>query len=464
MKKINEKFNIWEEKYRPQVLEDLIIPEEYRKQFREYMKQDMLPNMLFVASVPGEGKCLDYEEEIEIYIKDKKIQEKLGKKNKLKIGDLFKFLNIQKINEIEPLNGIFIKTPKGNLTEIRGFIKKSPKNIYKYKLENGIEIKCSDEHLVQENSIIKKIKDCKYIDTINGKLKIIKSEFIKKDYVYDISIDYPHLYVTPNGIIHHNTSLAKIIINETQPSVKWINASQDNNVSTIRHEIVGFASTISAEGKKKLIILDEADNLTTSSAGMAGAQDILRGVIEQYAENTRFILTANYKDRFIEPLLSRLKVYDFDEIFMTHKKELAKQMYERLIFICENENVEYDKKDLQEIIKINYPSMRNMIQMLQQNIFDGKLILKNKKIDNIYLDILNATARKNYNEVRKLLMETSNPSAFYTWFWKNAFDKLPDKIKPEIAIRLAYYQDLDKNAKNKEITLAGFLAELISKI
>ena len=454
--KINEKFNIWEEKYRPQTIEDIILPSEYKQQFIEFTKQEMLPNMLFVSSVPGTGKCLDYDEEIEVFIK--------GEKNKLKIGDLFKFLNIQKVDEVEPSKDIFIKTPNGNLTEIRGFIKKSPKNIYKYILENGIILKCSDEHLVQENGITKKIKDCKYVDTINGKLKIIKSEFIKKDYVYDISIDYPHLYVTPNGIIHHNTTLVKSIINETQPSIKWINASQDNNVSTIRHEIVGFASTISAEGKKKLIILDEADNLTTSSTGMAGAQDILRGVIEQYANNTRFILTANYKERFIEPLLSRLKVYDFDEMFMTHKKELAKQMYKRLIFICENENIEYDKKDLQEIIKINYPSMRNMIQMLQQNVFEGKLVLKNKKVNTIFKEILDAVFKKDFNETRKLVMDTSNPSSFYSWFWKNIFEKLPDKVKPEIAVRLAYYLELDRNSKNKSITLMGFLSELMSKV
>jgi len=464
MKIVNNDFNIWEEKYRPQVLEDLILPEEYRKQFAEYMKQEMLPNMLFVASIPGEGKCLDFDEEIEVFIEDKNLQKKLGKNNKLKIGDLFKFLDIQKVDEVEPSKDIFIKTPKGNLTEIRGFIKKSPKNIYKYILENGIVFKCSDEHLVQENEVTKKIKDCKYVDTINGKLKIIKSEFVKKDYVYDISIDNPHLYITPNGIIHHNTSLAKIIINETQPSVKWINASQDNNVSTIRNEIVGFASTISAEGKKKLIVLDEADNLTTSSSGSAGAQDILRGVIEQYANNTRFILTANYKDRFISPLLSRLKVYDFDEIFMANKKELAKQMYQRLIFICENENIEYKKEDLQEIIKSNYPSMRNMIVSVQQNIFNNKLVLKDKKVNTIFNEILEVTFKKDFESMRKLTLEASNPSAFYSWFWKSAYDALPENIKPEIVIKLAQYQELDRNARNKSITLAGFLTELMSKI
>jgi replication factor C small subunit len=316
MKKINEKFNIWEEKYRPQVIEDLILPEEYKKQFKEIVKQEMLPNMLFVSSIPGTGK----------------------------------------------------------------------------------------------------------------------------------------------------TSLVKCIINETDPSVKWINASQNNNVSTVRNEIVGFASTISAEGKKKLIVLDEADNLSTSSAGTAGAQDILRGVIEQYSQNVRFILTANYKDRFITPLLSRLKVYDFDEIFMTHKKELAKQMYQRLIFICENEKIEYKKEDLQELIKTHYPSMRNMIVALQQNIFDNKLILKNKKVDTIYDELFQATLQKDFEKVRQLTLEASNPSGFYTWFFKHKFPLINDNFKIELAIKLAYYQELDRNARNKAITLTGFLSEIMQKV
>jgi len=77
LKYINNEYNIWEEKYRPQVLEDLILPEEYRKQFAEYMKQDMLPNMLFTSSIAGAGKCLDYEEDIEVYVNEemfKKLQ------------------------------------------------------------------------------------------------------------------------------------------------------------------------------------------------------------------------------------------------------------------------------------------------------------------------------------------------------------------------------------------------------
>jgi replication factor C small subunit len=260
------------------------------------------------------------------------------------------------------------------------------------------------------------------------------------------------------------TSLVKCIINETKPSIKWLNASQNNNVSTVRNEIVGFSSTISAEGKKKLIVLDEADNLSTSSAGTAGAQDILRGVIEQYSQNVRFILTANYKDRFITPLLSRLKVYDFDEIFMTHKKELGKQMYQRLIFICKNENIDYKNEDLQELVRIHYPSMRNMIIALQQNIFDNKLVLKDKNVNTIYDEIFEAVKKGSFEEVRKLSMEISNPSGFYGWFFKNKFNEIENKYKIEIAVKLAEFQELDRNARNKSITLTGFLSLLFGKV
>ena len=70
MKIINDKINIWEEKYRPQVIEDIILPDEYLEQFKSFTKDEMLPNMLFVSSIPGTGKCLDYDEEIEVFMSE----------------------------------------------------------------------------------------------------------------------------------------------------------------------------------------------------------------------------------------------------------------------------------------------------------------------------------------------------------------------------------------------------------
>jgi len=312
----NEFKDLWEEKYRPQCLDDIILPEKLQSQLKKYVENKNIPNILFVSSVPGTGK----------------------------------------------------------------------------------------------------------------------------------------------------TSVIHCLLNELDADYKWINASENNNVSTIRNDIVNFASTMSANAKKKILVLDEADNLTTSSGAGAGAQDILRGVIEQYALNTRFFLTGNYKERFIEPLMSRFKVLDFDSIFTKNKRELAKKMYERLMFICNNENIEYNKKDLQIIVKEHYPSMRNMVIALQNNIFDNKLELQNTAVDDEYKNIMELVKLKKWAEVRSNVMLLNNISSFYSWLWKNLEEYFPGQLHPEIVIDLARYQEMDRIANNKEITLMAFLTKLISKI
>ena len=288
-------------------------------------------------------------------------------------------------------------------------------------------------------------------------LKEQLKEMVKKNEIKNIML-------TSNIPGTGKTTLIHSLLNELDVEYKWINASENNNVGTIRNDIVSFASTMSANGKKKVLVLDEADNLTTSTSTGAGAQDILRGVIEQYSANTRFFLTGNYKERFIQPLLSRFTQYDFDEIFSKYKKEIAKQMYQRLIFICENENVEYNKKDLQEIVKENYPSTRNMIITLQNNIFNNKLELKNKYLDNEFDDVMKLVKEKNWVSVRSNIMTINNISNFYSWFWKKMDDYVEPNKQPGIVIELAKYQEMDRLSKNKEITLMAFLTKLMTTI
>jgi len=293
-------------------------------------------------------------------------------------------------------------------------------------------------------------------------------DVILPDYLMEKFQEYVDKGNIPNIMFVSSTpgtgkgSMLNALIHELDSDVKWINASQDNSVSTIRNEIVSFASTMSAQGKRKLLVLDEADNLTTSSQGSAGAQDILRGVIEQYAGNVRFFLTGNYKDRFIEPLLSRFIVFDFDIIFQEHKNEIAKKMYKRLMDICEIEGVEYDKKDIGEIVKKHYPSMRNMTISLQDNVINGKLKLQNLDVDDIFTDLMEKVKEKNYSATRGMVMLLNNPSNFYTWFWKKMDEFLPAQKQPGIVGELARYQEMDKIAKNKEITLMAFLLKLMS--
>ena len=109
------------------------------------------------------------------------------------------------------------------------------------------------------------------------------------------------------------TTVARAICNELQYDHIVINGSEEGNIDTLRGKIKRFASSVSLNGDIKVVILDEADYLNPQST-----QPALRGFIEEFSKNCRFILTCNFKNRIIEPLHSRCGVYEFN----TTKKEM----------------------------------------------------------------------------------------------------------------------------------------------
>jgi replication factor C small subunit len=91
-------------------------------------------------------------------------------------------------------------------------------------------------------------------------------------------------------------------------NVLWTNASDDRGINHIREEVKQFARLAGVGTKRKVIILDEADGLTTAS------QDALRGIIEKYVKRVLFILTANYEDKIRPAIKSRCNIYRFERV------------------------------------------------------------------------------------------------------------------------------------------------------
>ena len=118
------------------------------------------------------------------------------------------------------------------------------------------------------------------------------------------------------------TTVAKALCNELNLDYILINGSEEGNIDTLRTKIKQFASSVSLQGGYKVVILDEADYLNAQST-----QPALRGFIEEFANNCRFILTCNFKNRIIEPLHSRCGVYEFN----TSKKDLVPLCEEMLL-------------------------------------------------------------------------------------------------------------------------------------
>ena len=163
------------------------------------------------------------------------------------------------------------------------------------------------------------------------------------------------------------TTVAKALCNELDLDYILVNGSEEGNIDTLRTKIKQFASSVSLSGGYKVVILDEADYLNPQST-----QPALRGFIEEFSNNCRFILTCNFKNRIIEPLHSRCSVYEFN----TTKKDmapLAGQMMQKLQNILNKENIEFSDKTLAELIMKYAPDWRRVLNEAQRYSISGKI-------------------------------------------------------------------------------------------
>jgi DNA polymerase III delta prime subunit len=159
--------------------------------------------------------------------------------------------------------------------------------------------------------------------------------------------DVPHLLLYGKAGTG-KTTLAKLIVNSIDCDYIIINASDENNVDTVRNKVKNFASSMGFK-PFKIIIMDEFDYMTPN------AQAILRNLMETFSKHCRFILTCNYVEKVIEPIQSRCQSF---QIVPPTKKDVAIQMSK----ILKAENIEFDVKDLVPIIDSAYPDIRKFIR------------------------------------------------------------------------------------------------------
>lgn len=252
------------------------------------------------------------------------------------------------------------------------------------------------------------------------------------------------------------TSLAHTIINELNAEAKFINASLESNIDTLRSKIKGFVSTESFNGRPKIVVLDEADFLNPNST-----QPALRAFIEEFSESARFILTANYLDKIIEPLQDRLMDYNFDDIF-NDNKSLVKDIYLRCADILEEQSVTFEKADLIYLIKHFYPSTRSIVKKLQQFSYSGTLVINKERLDSdtIINTIINTIMTSNFDEMRKAIINISDPAMLFTELY-DRLDDFPIEKRPPMLILIAKYQSWDGNVRDRVINIASLCTELM---
>ena len=162
------------------------------------------------------------------------------------------------------------------------------------------------------------------------------------------------------------TTVAKAMLEELGCTYMMINGSEESGIDVLRNKIKNFASTVSMDGKRKYVILDEADYLNPQST-----QPALRGFIEEFSKNCGFILTCNFKNRIIEPLHSRCSSIEF-RIPNEEKPQLAMDFMNRLEVILNNEQIYYDKKVVASLIQKFFPDWRRVLNELQRYSASGK--------------------------------------------------------------------------------------------
>jgi replication factor C small subunit len=262
-----------------------------------------------------------------------------------------------------------------------------------------------------------------------------------------IKNDIPHLLLYGKAGTG-KTTLAKLITQNIDCDMMYINASDENGIDTIRDKVKSFAST-STFRPLKVVILDESDYLTIN------AQASLRNIIETFSAKTRFILTCNYVERIIEPLQSRCQAFKIETLA---KKDIAHHLAD----ILDAEDVRYNLPDIVAIVNNSYPDIRKIINVTQQHTVDGKLVIT--KIDTKFdiTDVVKLIQGKDaFKSVRQYLVD-NNISDFEPMY-RALYDEL-GKDNGLITMTLAEYQFKHATVVDKEINFMACIASIINII
>ena len=256
------------------------------------------------------------------------------------------------------------------------------------------------------------------------------------------------------------TTVAKALCHELDLDYMLINGSEDGNIDTLRGKIKQFASTISLQGGQKVVILDEADYLNPQST-----QPALRGFIEEFSNNCRFILTCNFKNRIIDPLHSRCSIYEFN---IGNKAEMAQAFMARLQFILDSERIIYDNAVIAELIMKYIPDWRRVINECQRygmsgHIDTGILVtLSESSVAGLMEDL----KTKNFKKMRKWV--TDNIDVESAKLFRMVYDNMSDYVEPssipQLVLILADYSYKDSFVADHELNVVACMTEIMSSI
>ena len=250
------------------------------------------------------------------------------------------------------------------------------------------------------------------------------------------------------------TTLAKIIVKNLDCDFIYLNASDENDIDTIREKVKGFASTASFKGIK-VVILDEADFITIQG------QAALRNVIETFSRSTRFILTCNYIERVIDPIQSRCQVL---KIIPPSKLDTAKHT----AWVLDQEEITYETDDIKSIVNQYYPDLRKMLNTIQSSTINDKLLLDKDVLisSNYMLSVVNElTTSKNWKNIRQIIADSGvkDFEELYRFLFDNS-SKYASNKEGSITIILNEHLYQANFRIDKEINIMSAISKIIEII
>lgn len=300
---------------------------------------------------------------------------------------------------------------------------------------------------------VEKFRPKKITDTIlPPRLKDYFQAMVDKDDIHNMT------FVGGPGT--GKTTVARALCDELGLDYIVINASEERNIDTIRTTVRGFGSTMSLNSNMKCIILDEADHLNASSA-----QPALRGVIEEFAGNCRFIMTCNYANRIIDPLLSRCPVVDF-AFSKAERQTLAVEFAKRVRSILREQEIEFDLEQLMSVVGKNFPDFRKTLNLMQRYTTSGKLEISNLTSlgDDSVKELVKYLRAKDFSKMRKWVVDNIDNDG--TALRRAIYDKSSAYIKPEsipeVVLLIAQYDYKEGFCADKEVNMVAMLTEIMA--
>tara|TARA_R100000426_G_scaffold12348_1_gene12365 strand:- start:5022 stop:5960 length:939 start_codon:yes stop_codon:yes gene_type:complete len=258
------------------------------------------------------------------------------------------------------------------------------------------------------------------------------------------------------------TTVAKALCNELNLDYLLINGSEESGIDTLRNKIKQFASSISLQGGYKVVILDEADYLNPQST-----QPALRGFIEEFSNNCRFILTCNFKNRIIEPLHSRCSVVEFN-IPKKESERLCSVMMARLMLILNDEGIKYDNGVLAELIMKYMPDWRRVINELQRystsGVIDSGILVSLNDVS--VNELMSSLKIKDFKKMRQWVANNidSDPASLFRKLYDNMNEYVVPESIPQMVLILADYQYKNSFVSDHELNLVACCTELMAGV